>query len=791
MRFHSPHPIAPRLALFLLVSAWTSLALPPAAHAGPAGIWQNISPPVQSGAAAAFDSNRQRMVVFGGDGTSIVHVATTAGPPTEWVNLQATGTPPAARHGAGLAYDPAGDRLIVFGGEDYLGHFYNDIWQLSLAGTPTWSKVTATGSAPVPCAGFGSCFDPARVLLVVFGGVDSTGALLSDQEHQIDLGQPIPGWTAWPVSGAGPSARRGVVLCDDPAIDGMIAFGGNNGSADLADAYTMSYGSHAWTKLTGTGDVPTPAANALAAFDSDDTLLFVWGGSGSDDNMRTLSPATGLWTIRPNVNWQAGPVGHANPLGIWVTGGQQLLVLDGDNGNELFDFFYMSPSNTYWQNWQDPGVAGELRSGSTFVVDRADTLAVLFGGENDSSAPVGSWWGYSLGAPRGWDDGFFTGLAGTAPAGLWGQASVWDDKRDRMLTFGGLNPSYVPQTATYELDVSGWFSPGVPWYTWGALTPTGTPPSARYQTAAIYDPAGDRMLLYGGLDGSGYARGDLWQLTLAGTPAWSPLVVAGGPTGRFGHTAIFDAPKHRMIVFGGGDSLLGGPDNDAWALALPALTWTQLAPTGTAPPARELHTAVFDSRRERMLVLGGQVASGDARDVWELNLAPATPAWTKLAPATLAGALPVNRYEHAAVYDSVGDRMLVFGGLMPPIGVFGSPYPLKDLWSLQFDFSNTTAGVSPGTGRIGFLVGEPSPNPSRGTTRVSFSLGNAQRVRAAVYDLAGRRVAKLADGIREPGTYTLDWNGRDDAGSPAAAGLYFCRVEAGGQAVTRKVMRVR
>ncbi len=754
------------------------------AHAGPSGSWERISPPGQTGGAAVFAPAHQLMYVLGGDGTSIVHTVPAGNPPVEWGDLAATGAPPSARQYAALLYDPTNDRLLVFGGADYSGNKLNDLWQLTLTGTPTWSRLTVTGDVPAPRADFGACFNDSRGTLFVFGGVGSSGSLLPNHSFQVDLSQPSPEWTEWTPFGDTPTALSGLSLCDDPNHDGMVLFGGTNG-ADQSEAYTMSYGSHEWTHVVPTGDVPPPTNHALGVWDSDVDLLFVWGGSGGDDNMRSLSPASGTWTIEPNTNWQPGPVGHTHPVGVWVAGTPQFLVLDGDDSNQLFSFSYYPATGSYWQNWADPGVADETRYGASFVYDRADDMALLFGGKNMYGTTLSSAWTYSFASPKGWYNSWFHVIAdGTIP-NVSRHAAVWDQKHRRMLVFGGMNQGYVPQNAVYANQDTMWGN------YWTQLVPAGTPPTPRYGTSAIYDPVGDRMLVFGGVDISGSARGDLWQLALSGTPTWSRLVAPGGPAGREDHTAIYDELHHRMIVFGGYDSL-AGVVNDTWALNLPALTWTHVAPTGTPAPVRLQHTAVYDSRRCRMLVFGGDVAFGaDERDTWELNLVPNPPVWTHLTPTVAVTGLPMKRFQHAAVYDSTGDRMLVYGGLYPAPSGFGNDYPLKDLWSLQFDFTGGVAGVAPSQSVAEFAIGLPSPNPAHGATRLSYTLGHEAHVRAEIYDLAGRRIVTLENGMRAAGPHELSWSGRSASGSMAVSGLYFYRIEAAGRAVTQKVLVVR
>ncbi len=758
-----------------------------AVHAGPAGTWERISPPPQLGGAAAYDGARRLFYVFGGDGTNVLHATSVDGPPSEWVNVSTTGTAPPPLSGLSLSYDGVNDRLIAFGGRDAADHSTNQVWQLELWNSPpSWSLVATTGPAPSPRSSFGACFDESRQVLLVFGGKDSLGAPSADRIHQLDLGAPTPAWTAIAPNGDTPSARYGLTLCLDAAHDRAILFGGNDGSSDLNDAYTMNGTTHVWTELAVSGDVPAGCSNHFGAYDADDDLFLLWGGNGSDDEVRSLSMSTLQWTIEPNTNWQAGPVGHARPLGVWVPGGAQFLVLDGPEGTNVFEFHY-APGNSYWQNWRDPGLLGELRASSTFVLDRAHDVAWLACGANESGTPVNSTWSYSLGGPRGWiNEGAWRTTFDEPPA-VTRHSAVWDEARGRMLLFGGMAPDYSRSNAVWAMQTE-YF----PLNHWNLLTPSGTPPTPRYGSAAVYDPIGDRMIVFGGSDVSGYPRGDLWELRLSPTPAWSPIVAPGGPTGRQYHTAIYDERKHRMIVFAGTDSIGSTSDNDVWALNLPALTWTHLLPTGTPPPGRYQHTAVYDSRRERMLVWGGgSLSIPDMRVVWELDLAPATPAWRALASAVTATGLPIQRYTHAAVYDSTGDRMLVFGGLMPPFTIFGNDYPLKDLWSLQFDFSSgPTTAVDPVPASAALALGAPVPNPARGVTRLSYTLAHAAHVSAAIYDVAGRRIAGLEDGVRSAGPHELSWNGADAAGHTVGTGLYFCRLESEGRTSTQKLLRV-
>jgi len=90
-----------------------------------------------------------------------------------------------------------------------------------------------------------------------------------------------------------------------------------------------------------------------------------------------------------------------------------------------------------------------------------------------------------------------------------------------------------------------------------------------------------------------------------------------------------------------------------------------------------------------------------------------------------------------------------------------------------------------------FAATQPMPNPFHGTTRIRLSLPEARYVTANVFDIAGRRVASLADGVLDPGQRDIVWDGRRDDGSLSGAGVYLLRIRAGGDMVVRRAIRVR
>jgi hypothetical protein len=116
----------------------------------------------------------------------------------------------------------------------------------------------------------------------------------------------------------------------------------------------------------------------------------------------------------------------------------------------------------------------------------------------------------------------------------------------------------------------------------------------------------------------------------------------------------------------------------------------------------------------------------------------------------------------------------------------------------------TKAGGKPSFGIArwdGFLPKTPSrvpwlshgrPNPFRSGTDLSLSLEVGGVVHAAVYDVRGREVALLSDGIRVAGTHSIRWDGRDRSGKQAPAGVYFVVAKSReGAVASRKVVRLQ
>ncbi len=94
--------------------------------------------------------------------------------------------------------------------------------------------------------------------------------------------------------------------------------------------------------------------------------------------------------------------------------------------------------------------------------------------------------------------------------------------------------------------------------------------------------------------------------------------------------------------------------------------------------------------------------------------------------------------------------------------------------------------TEPGASLGAFRLDEAYPNPFAATTEIGFTLPRATEAALAVYDVLGREVVRLVDGLTEAGPHRV----RFEAGG-LASGVYVVRLEADGTAQSRRITLLR
>jgi hypothetical protein len=211
-------------------------------------------------------------------------------------------------------------------------------------------------------------------------------------------------------------------------------------------------------------------------------------------------------------------------------------------------------------------------------------------------------------------------------------AAIYDPVGQAIVSFGGR--VYTDSNVLMRLASD----PGAVWET---LVVDGAPP-ARARHVAVYDAAQRRMVIHGGLASAGDLQGplaDTWTLTLDGPPVWTQLTAIGSPpAARAGHVAIYDPDGQRMIVYGG-----QGDGNhalvDLWSLSLAGEpVWTNILAPGPSPQGLLGGSAVHDPDGQRMIIVDlARTADPAGARVFALELGE-TPTWHRFCAAGLTPA---------------------------------------------------------------------------------------------------------------------------------------------------------
>ncbi len=637
-------------------------------------------------AAMAYDAARGRMILFGGlaqqGGIGVPLDKTWEWDGTSWMRRTPVNAPP-ARSGHALAYDTARQRIVLFGGTDASGAVLTDTWEWdgvswleylpaaipAISGQPTLVYdslrarvllIGANASAPsqlatwvwdgtgwtqiptsIPSArtGFSLAYDAGRDRVVLFGGLRA-GVLQQDT------------WefngTAWartyPLNP--PTARSGHAMIYDALRQRVVLVGGVDATGKpLEDSYT--YDGSIWAALDV--DLP-PRANALLAYDSARSLVILAGGY-SDAAATTYPNET--WELDA-VDWnqrapRASPTRPENYPMVYNASRQRILLFVGFGHNDTWEWDGIS-----WTPRTPPATPSFARGGFNLAYDQARKQVVLFGGEPLLGSPSNDTWA--------WDGHTWTQLhPAVAPSIRDNAEMVYDTVRQRIVLFGGVVSAGVYLSDTWEWDGN----------IWTELHPALSPPSLP-RRAMAYDATRGRTVLL--VESEAYTwewDGGSWTKSATQIPA---------PLSGYGERQLgYDAVSQRVIEFGGWSYSAGVYVSDTWQWD--GQQWTRLTPPAS-PPGRLGHKLVSDSTRQRIVLFGGfgfvsANTEGDFNDTWTWN---GTTWHEQIDDSYVPGQLSA-----AAMDDTHDGFSLLFGGRKPDASLSGRTFHWQGNRWLQLD----------------------------------------------------------------------------------------------------------
>jgi hypothetical protein len=112
-----------------------------------------------------------------------------------------------------------------------------------------------------------------------------------------------------------------------------------------------------------------------------------------------------------------------------------------------------------------------------------------------------------------------------------------------------------------------------------------------------------------------------------------------------------------------------------------------------------------------------------------------------------------------------------------------------DDWIYFYENTGTATSVAPPAASTVLLQNHPNPfNPS---TSIRFELKHDAVATLSVFDASGAFVTTLASGPYTRGIHDVIWNGTDARGARVGSGVYFYRLDAQGQTLTRKMVLLK
>jgi N-acetylneuraminic acid mutarotase len=472
----------------------------------------NAGPVARENATATWDSERNRLVVFGGSDTAGERSDTWEFDPVAHSWTARGGAMPPARDGATSVYDPVRRRVLLHGGSAANGLLY-DTWELDSA-NGSWQELVTTGPSD------------GEEAALIFDTVRNGAALVSTRGAVWHLSGDT--WLA-DLNPVSPSARSGFSGGYGSVSGVGVFFGGTSGDGQrdfLGDLWIwrdgwrgvypgvsgnslFSYGQASPSSASGSGVPSSRTGHVLATGLVDNRSLYqpkdvmvLFGGEGASNQYLGLYGDTWTfdatkmeWTPRPSTLSPRGRTAHA--MAVFPNRGY---VMFGGLGRDQFDTRFSQ----------------KILKDTSF----SDT------------------WVWELSTSQ------WRKIGSEGPSARYGHAMATNETTNELILFGGRDASGV-SAETWRLNLATTGSTAV----WQKLSPPSSP-LARFGHSMTWDPVRQRIVLSGG-EGASASQSfeDTWEWDSPGQ-RWVLRNVAP-LEGRAGHVSFFDRKRGMLLAFGG------------------------------------------------------------------------------------------------------------------------------------------------------------------------------------------------------------------------------------------------
>ena len=496
------------------------------------GVWTELKPatqpPVRAFAGAGYDSDRDRIVMYGGSITSLDATQATVTTNlydtwefdgTDWKQVGPTSGPQYVK--PILEYDKARHQMLMMIEETttLTPHMYR-----YEPDSGVWTEITGV-TLPTCVNDAQMRYRDSTQTVILTGGVCSSS---SSGTFEWDGAK----WTTLTPTLNAPFAA-GAASAYDISRDQIVTFGGTLSSGEIFPV-NYAFKDNTWTQLN---DLTTPGPRSLHVFETDPTNKVVWMFGGIDENS-TLADfwqyVNGGWLRTPyDTSSSSAPVSCLTPVSAFDTDRQKLVVVCADSTVYEWD-------GTAWKQFTNLKPAPPARRFSNMVYDRNIKKSVLFGGYDDTNYLNQTWT---------WNGTAWAQVKNKPPT-LRSHMAMWfDPTLNKTVVYGGIGRKTADGVIVRFSDM--WSFDGTGWTDMKIVNT----PGPRYGAQVVVDPRNNHVYLFGGIsirtDGTvqnQVYKDDTWEWDGA---AWTEITTANSPDARENGAFEYDPGRDELVLFGG------------------------------------------------------------------------------------------------------------------------------------------------------------------------------------------------------------------------------------------------
>lgn len=620
-------------------------------------------------------------------------------------------------------------------------------------------KITAVSCVlPKAVSTASAVWDPVRKVAYIFGGEDADGT--SDAIVKFN---PAAN-TAVTLSVKLPAARSGTSAVWDNTNNVAYVFGGWSGTVELNTIvkFDPSTGVDGTASNLGVS-LPSPMQLTSAVWDSSNTVAYVFGGHHDSTYLSTVvrfNPAGTTENLSATLPTTGGITGRRYTSAVWDSSNKVAYIFGGygSNGSYLDDILRFDPAEG-----QVEVLAVRLpntRQAASSVWDSEKNVAYIYGGINisstmqsivkfDPSAGVASIISNAFVSPR------------------QDTCAVWDSTNKCSYIFGGYYTEQINEIVKFY---------------WG------------------YNSSGTFISLVKNKndDTSGDLKNIMWTPSSqsAGTEIKFQLATsknAGGPwiyKGPDGTTGSFYTNSY-------GESIYSGHAGDNY------FRYKAYLSSSDDALSSNLDEIIITYTSSSVVNITGQLAGTKIKSTDTIAISGNLPVLSGKSYSLQACVKDQNENQltkgiSASSISLSSDGTLSGNVSLQNIRVY---YPLVTAIKVEINAEETVSkqSIKASSSLIHLEFTENSfeiynnkfnPNKSEKMS-LKYEIIQGGNVSIKIYALNGELLAALTSENKDAGAYTLEWDGKNDAGSIVASGIYLIHVDAPGLSSTKKIAIIK